>query len=45
MHYISRQIEAELCKLNLTSVFHHFPSVGAKQLCLLAQLGLLPSHY
>ena len=36
IQYIIRQGEAELCILELTSVFHHLPSVGPKQLCLLA---------
>ena len=32
------QGEAELCILELTSVFHHLSSVGPKQLCALANL-------
>ena len=30
------------CILKLKSVFHHFSSVGPKQLCLLAYLGFTP---
>ena len=37
--YIIRQGEAELQILELTSVFHHLPSVGPKQLCDRANLG------
>ena len=39
VQYIIRHGEAKLLKLELTSVFHHFPSVGPKQLCALAHLG------
>ena len=39
VHYIIRWGEAKLRMLKLTSVFHHFPSVGSKQLCVLADLG------
>ena len=39
VQYIIRQGEAELCILELTSVFHQFPSVGPKQMCALAHLG------
>ena len=38
-HYIIRQGEAELCILELISVFYHCPSVGLKHLCALAPLG------
>ena len=34
-----QQGKAELHILELTSVFHHLPSVGPKQLCALAHLG------
>ena len=37
--YIIRWGEAKLCLLELTSVFHHLPSVGPKQLYALAHLG------
>ena len=37
--YIIREGEAELDILELTSVFHHLPSVGPKQLCDMANLG------
>ena len=33
VHYIIRQGKAELCILELTSVFHHLPIVSPKQLC------------
>ena len=36
---ISRRGEAELRILELTSVFHHLPSVSSKQLCAFAHLG------
>ena len=39
VHYIIRQGKAELRILELTSVFHHLPSVGPNQLCVLAHLG------
>ena len=39
VQYIIRQGEAKLCLLELTSVFHHFPRIGPKQLCVLAHLG------
>ena len=39
VHYIIRQGEAKLHILELTSVFHHLPSVSPKQLCALAHLG------
>ena len=39
VQYIIRQGEAKLRILELTSVFHHLPSVGPKQLCALAHLG------
>ena len=39
IQYIIRQGQAELQILELTSVFHHLPSVGPKQLCALAHLG------
>ena len=39
VQYIIRQGEATLCILELTSVFHHFPSVGPKQLYALVHLG------
>ena len=38
IQYIIRQGEAELRILELTSVFHHHPSVGPKQLCALPHL-------
>ena len=38
VHYIIRQGKAELRILELSSVFHHLPSVGPKQLCALAHL-------
>ena len=38
IRYCARRSRAALIKL--TSVFHHFPSVGPKQLCALAHLGL-----
>ena len=38
VQYIIRQGKAELCILELTQVFHHFPSIGPKQLCALAPL-------
>ena len=34
-----RQGKAKLHVLKPTSVFHHIPSVGPKQLCVLAHLG------
>ena len=37
IRYCARRSRAALIKL--TSVFHHFPSVGPKQLCALAYLG------
>ena len=37
IQYCARGSRAALIKL--TSVFHHFPSVGPKQLCALAHLG------
>ena len=37
--YIIGEGEAELDKLELTSVFHHLPSVGPNQLCDTAHLG------
>ena len=37
--YIIRQGKAELRILELTSVFHHLPSVDPKQMCALAHLG------
>ena len=39
VQYIIGQGEAELRILELTSVFHHLPSVGPKQLRALAHLG------
>ena len=39
VHYIIKQNEAKLYILELTSVFHHIPSVGPKQLCGVAHLG------
>ena len=42
VQYIIRWGEAELCILELTSVFHHFSSGGPKQLCVLAHLGCTP---
>ena len=39
VQYIIWQGKAEQCILELTSVFHHIPSVSAKQLCALAHLG------
>ena len=39
VQYIIRRGEAELRILELTSVLHHLPSVGPKQLCALAHLG------
>ena len=39
IHYDIRREEAKLCILKITSVFHHLPSVGPKQLCALAHLG------
>ena len=36
---LSRQGEAELRLLRLTSVFHHLSSVSPKQLCASAHLG------
>ena len=48
IHYIIRRGEAELRILELTSVFHHLPSVGPKQLFVLAHLApmkrVLPSR-
>ena len=42
VQYIFRQGKAELCILELTSVFHHLPSsVSPKQLCALAHLGCI----
>ena len=41
VHYIIRQGEAELRILELTSVFHHLPSVAPKHLCVLAHLGCI----
>ena len=38
VQYIIMQGEAELRILELTSVFHHLPNVGPKQLCALAHL-------
>ena len=38
VHYNIRQGEANLRTLKLTSVFHHLPRVGPKQLCALAHL-------
>ena len=32
VHYIIRGGEAELCVLELTSLFHHFPSISPKHL-------------
>ena len=40
--YIIRQGEAELCTLDLTSMFHHLPSVGPKQLCVLSTPRMYP---
>ena len=37
--YIIRYGEAKLLILELTSVFHHLPSVGPKQFCALVHLG------
>ena len=37
--YIIRLGEAELCILELTSVFHHLSNVGPTQLCALAYIG------
>ena len=42
IHYNIRREEAKLCILKLTSVFHHLPSVGPKQLCALEYLGCAP---
>ena len=39
VHYNIRRGEAKLHILKLTSVFHHLPRVGPKQLCDLAHLG------
>ena len=39
MHYNIGRGEAELRILKLTSVLHHLPSVGPKQLCALSHLG------
>ena len=36
---IIRQGEAKLRIFDISSVFHHVPSVGPKQLCALAHLG------
>ena len=38
VQYIIKQGEAKLGILEITSVFHHFPSVGPKQLCALVIL-------
>ena len=38
VQYIVGRGEVELRLLELTSVFHHLPSVGPKQLCALAHL-------
>ena len=40
--FVSRKFweyPSRLCISKLTSVFHHFPSVGPKQLCVLVYLG------
>ena len=37
--YIIRQGKAKLHILELSSLFHHLHSVGAKQLCAIAHLG------
>ena len=39
IHYDIKREEAKLHILKLASVFHHLPSVGSKQLCVLAHLG------
>ena len=39
VHFDIRREEAKLRILKLTSVFHHLPSFGPKQLCALAHLG------
>ena len=39
IHFIIRRGEAELRRLELTSVFYQLPSVSFKQLYLLAHLG------
>ena len=36
IHYIIRQGKAKLRTIKITSVFHHLPIVGPKQLCVLA---------
>ena len=41
IHYIIRRGEAKLRILELSSVFHHLPSAGPKQLCALAHLGCI----
>ena len=41
VYYIIRQGEAKLRILELSSVFHHLPSAGPKQLCALAHLGCI----
>ena len=38
IYYVIRRGKAELCILELTSVFHHLPIVGPGQLCVLAHL-------
>ena len=38
VHYNIRQGEAKLHILKLTSLFHHLPRVGPKQLCAWAHL-------
>ena len=43
--YIIRQGKAKLRLLELTSVFHHLPSVGYKQLWALAHLGCTREAY
>ena len=44
--YIIKRGKAELRILELTSVFHHLPSVGFKHLCAYAHLGYTcPSQF
>ena len=38
VYYVIKWSEAKLRTSKLTSVFHHLPSVGPKQLCVLAHL-------
>ena len=39
VQYIIKRGKGELRILELTSIFHHLPSIGPKQLCALAHLG------